>query len=211
MLAAVLDVLEASRLAGVVAVVNAAIAPAIQAERPPGPRRVYAFNPNPDGEMIESIQIGLATAGTLTADRDTTQSRDRKGAEEGGSIPAANLGVTDQRTGQPAQGPLKYGARAEGYLICPGDHPAVTVRSVDLCLAAFAASTGSIVLAVHEGRRGHPLIVPADLAAVVASWPSTARLSELRTRFADRVLEVETGEPGVLIDVDRPEDLAGFG
>ncbi len=39
MLAAVLDALDASRVAGVVAVVNADIAPAIEAERPPTARR----------------------------------------------------------------------------------------------------------------------------------------------------------------------------
>ncbi|NLX20262.1 MAG: NTP transferase domain-containing protein [Phycisphaerae bacterium] len=183
MLAAVLDTLDASRVAGVVVVVNADVAPAIEAERPPTARRVYILNPDPDGEMIESVQIGLARAGAT---------------------------ATSGPTGQPGSGELQYGQGPAGFLVCPGDHPAVTTRAVDVCLAAFAASSKSIVLATCDGRRGHPLIVPADLADVVATWPSTARLNELRTRFADRVLEVETSEPGVLTDVDVPEDLAGL-
>ncbi len=184
MLAVVLDALDASRVAGAVVVVNADVAPAIEAERPPTARRVYVLNPHPDGEMIESVQLGLARAWAT---------------------------ATSGPTGQPGSGELQYGQGPAGFLICPGDHPGVTTRAVDACVAAFAASSGSIVVAACNGRRGHPLIVPADLADVVATWPSTARLNELRSRFADRVLEVETGEPGVLTDVDVPEDLAGFG
>jgi molybdenum cofactor cytidylyltransferase len=64
-----------------------------------------------------------------------------------------------------------------------------------------------LIIAAYAGRRGHPIVLPEDLAAEVASWPASHRLSELREREPRRVLLVETGEPGVLVDVDTPADL----
>src|SRR5262249_40815348 len=61
MLATVLDALEQSRVADVVAVVHREIADAITSERPATARRVYVVNPR-DSEMIESAQLGLKAA-----------------------------------------------------------------------------------------------------------------------------------------------------
>lgn len=169
LLAAVLDALDGSRVAGVVVVVSDAVRAAIERERPAGGRRVYVTNPRPDGEMIESIQIGLAAAMQQRAD-------------------AGREGET-------------------GFMICPGDHPCLSPAAVDMCLQAFLDTPDLLVIATHQGRRGHPLILPEALAAQVARWPASRRLNELRTLYPDRVKLVETPEPGVLVDVDTVADF----
>jgi molybdenum cofactor cytidylyltransferase len=94
-----------------------------------------------------------------------------------------------------------------GCLVCPGDHPCLTRQDVDRCIAAFESAADRIVVATHAGRRGHPIVIPADLCGLVEAWPATRRLNELRELYADRVLPVEA-DAGALIDVDTPEDLA---
>lgn len=171
MLVRVLDAMEASNLAGAVVVVNSEVTTTIQTLRPLGTRRRYALNDRPEGEMIESIQIGLQTA--------IEWSKEIATCKPGGC----------------------------GYLICPGDHPCIEASVVDRCVAEFITRPDRIVVATNEGRRGHPLILPGDLARQVLSWPTSRGLNELRREYPQRVLEVEVADPGVLIDVDTPADL----
>jgi molybdenum cofactor cytidylyltransferase len=175
MLAAVLDVLETSRVQGVVAVVNPNIIGAIRGERPENPRRAYVVNDRPEGQMIESVQMGLRKARELAS---------------------ATLPLP--------RSPAPAGC---GFLITPGDHPSITTDAVDACLAAFASDPHAMVIATCSGRRGHPILLPADIAAEVLTWPTTEPLNRLRERYPDRLQYVDTGEPGVLVDIDTREDL----
>lgn len=183
MLAIVLDELEASRVAGVAAVVNAAIAGEISAERPITASRVYVVNPRPESEMIESIQLGLHAIRRYFLE----------------------IVLDDPGEGMEA---VDLDRPGTGYLICPGDHPRVTRAAVDACIDSFTADTSALVVACHHGRRGHPLVVPGDLARQVAGWPATQGLNTLAREYPDRVREVEIGDPGVLVDVDTVGDLA---
>lgn len=108
------------------------------------------------------------------------------------------------------QGPSAPMPASWGVMICPGDQPGMTTAVLDRCVQAFRENPSRIIIAVHQGRRGHPLIVPRDLAEQVAAWPPTARLSDLHQYYPDRALTVETDEPGVLVDIDRPEDLEAW-
>ena len=74
-------------------------------------------------------------------------------------------------------------------------------------IAAFATSPDRISLATYHGRRGHPMILPGDLAHEVLSWPASRGLNELRREHPDRAVEIEIEDPGVVIDVDTPADL----
>lgn len=68
MLVHLLDTLLASRVTGVVAVVNELILEPIRRERPEQARLRYALNHNPDSEMYESVRIGL---NAMPSRRDT--------------------------------------------------------------------------------------------------------------------------------------------
>src|SRR5450631_2179608 len=50
-----------------------------------------------------------------------------------------------------------------GLLLCPVDHPLVTLRLVSQLIAEFDAGKNLIVLPTHLGRRGHPVIFHASL------------------------------------------------
>jgi len=133
---------------------------------------------------------------------------DREGSEMIVSVQLGLQGVAGQLARQRVDAVL---ADDVGYLVCPGDHPGVTTAAADRCVEAFRQDTSRLVIATCRGRRGHPIILPADLARQVLAWSESERLDTLRARYPSRVREVETQEPGVLIDVDRPEDLERLG
>ena len=97
--------------------------------------------------------------------------------------------------------------KVAAYLICPGDHPGISTQTIDACLAIFRRDASRLVLAVHQGKRGHPLIIPVAIAREVVHWPATERLNTLRLRYVERVHEVDVDDPGVLVDVDTPAEL----
>ncbi len=94
--------------------------------------------------------------------------------------------------------------RGEPLVICPGDHPAIRAGTVRRLLAA--ARPGTAVVPRHQGRRGHPLVVAADLVAELPRLDPAVGLRQLLAGRADAVHELAVDDPGVLLDLDRPED-----
>jgi len=103
-----------------------------------------------------------------------------------------------------------------GLMVFPGDMPDVDAETVHACIRAFrdlavAANREDIVVAAHQGKRGHPIIVPWALTAELAEIREGG-LAQLLTRCPERVHLVERPSAGVTRDIDTPEDyLAGAG
>jgi molybdenum cofactor cytidylyltransferase len=71
-------------------------------------------------------------------------------------------------------------------------------------LARAAASPAPILRATHEGRHGHPVVFRrAVFAALRAADPAAGAKPVVR---ALAVEDVEVDDPGVLRDVDTPQD-----
>ena len=93
-------------------------------------------------------------------------------------------------------------------LVIPGDMPFVAAATV-AAVAAHAMTTGRVVIPVHEGRRGHPIALPARLRdGLLALDPTTtlkAALADLDAGVTPLLLTV--ADAGILRDVDTPADL----
>ena len=76
-------------------------------------------------------------------------------------------------------------------------------------IAALAAQLrpGRIVLPVHEGRRGHPVFLAADLFGEILDLRPNQGLNTVVRRDHRRVTEVQVAHEGVLRDVDTPEEF----
>ena len=72
------------------------------------------------------------------------------------------------------------------------------------CAARFPAS---IVVPCCEGRRGHPLVLPWDLATLVPRLPAGIGVNGLASRLANRLVEMAVPNPDLLADLDTPDDL----
>jgi CTP:molybdopterin cytidylyltransferase MocA len=90
--------------------------------------------------------------------------------------------------------------------VLPGDMPFVGVETVQ-DLLTLAARTGGIVSPCFEGRRGHPVILPADISATIPAAPASTTLKDVLEAHSSRRVDLDVPDRGVVRDVDFKEDL----
>lgn len=101
---------------------------------------------------------------------------------------------------------IRATARAQGWLILPGDMPWVrpqTVRAV----ADHLRRHGGIVAPLYAGRRGHPVGFDPAFFRELAGLTGDEGARRLLALHADRLGLLPCDDPGVLLDVDTPADL----
>ena len=89
-------------------------------------------------------------------------------------------------------------------LVLPGDMPFVRSDTVSAIIAAYQQSPG-IVLPTQGGKHGHPIALPGSLRDEIGAAGLDATLDTILKRHQTR--DVTVSDPGVLRDVDRPDDL----
>jgi molybdenum cofactor cytidylyltransferase len=99
-----------------------------------------------------------------------------------------------------------------GLLVMPVDMPLVRPETFAAVLHASAAHPSAIVRAVCGGRHGHPVIFDrGSFDPLRRAHPSVGAKAVLHA-CADRVLDIEVPDDGVLKDVDSLDDyVAVFG
>lgn len=105
---------------------------------------------------------------------------------------------------------LPVGA-TEGILVCPVDHPLISAQLVAALIAAFDSSGKMIVLPKFRGRRGHPVIFRADLYEALLAASTEVGARQVVWNHAAEVMEVETEEEGVILNLNDPESLQRAG
>lgn len=110
---------------------------------------------------------------------------------------------------------LKAGLEAvpndtDGALIVLGDMPGVTSEDIDRMIAAFDPAEGrGIVVPVHEGKRGNPVLWSNAYFDEMMRLSGDRGAKALLTEYSESVCEVELGR-GVLTDIDTPDALTAF-
>ncbi len=96
----------------------------------------------------------------------------------------------------------------DAWLLAPADHPALDADVVRRLCEAFAAQpSGSIVVPVHQGRRGHPTLIAWKHVAAVLAHPSGEGINEYLRLQQGQILEIPAPSAAVLCDLDTPEDF----
>ena len=93
-------------------------------------------------------------------------------------------------------------------LLHPADHPFVSVSVLHALLACEGAAD-QVVIPTHEGRGGHPILLPRAVAADIFAWtaPPTGGLRAYWETHPNRVARIEVpGSASILHDLDTPED-----
>lgn len=86
--------------------------------------------------------------------------------------------------------------------------PEVGPAHLDRMIAAFEPKEGrSIIVPVHEGRRGNPVLWGGELLPAFAALSGDVGARQLIADNADSVVELDLGTPAVLVDLDTPEAL----
>ena len=92
----------------------------------------------------------------------------------------------------------------DGIFIAPVDTPRVRLETLRRMLEAFPGRP--LVVPVYRGRRGHPALFASSLFPALRQAPSEIGARAVVHDQADR-LELETDDPAVVEDFDRPEDF----
>jgi molybdenum cofactor cytidylyltransferase len=97
--------------------------------------------------------------------------------------------------------------QADAWLVALGDMPYVAPSTLRALLDALAGGA-NIAAPVFEGRRGNPVAFGAlHLPALLALQGEHGARALLKTAA---VVEVAVNDPGILRDIDTPDDLASF-
>jgi molybdenum cofactor cytidylyltransferase len=98
-------------------------------------------------------------------------------------------------------------ANCDGALILLGDMPRIAPEHLDRLLDAFAAAPEAIVVPVHEGRQGNPILWPRRCFPVLTQLEGDAGAKRLIAAHREHVREVPMGTSAIFADVDTPEEL----
>ena len=99
---------------------------------------------------------------------------------------------------------------AEGALVCLGDMPLVSAAVMQRLVAAFDPEEGrAIVQPTFRGKQGNPVLWGREFFAAMSEISGDVGARQLVGRHADRLVEVEVGDDGVLRDFDTTEALKG--
>lgn len=92
----------------------------------------------------------------------------------------------------------------DAVLVTLVDVPLITAATVRLLLERARLARAPILRAVHAGRHGHPVVfMRAVFAALRDADPSLGAKAVMRDHGVE---DVDVGDPGVIEDVDTPDD-----
>jgi molybdenum cofactor cytidylyltransferase len=93
---------------------------------------------------------------------------------------------------------------APAWLVLPGDMP--LVQPASMLAVASALQQHPVAYAQYRGQRGHPVGFSAELYSELRELQGDQGARRIVARFPAFGVEVE--DPGVLVDIDTPIDLA---
>lgn len=99
---------------------------------------------------------------------------------------------------------------AEAVIIFLGDQPGISSSVVDLLIVGYRLKEKGIVLPVFQGKRGHPVLIDLKYRQEIETCPPEIGLRFLIHQHSEDILEIPVNEPGILYDIDTPEDYYRF-
>jgi molybdenum cofactor cytidylyltransferase len=88
------------------------------------------------------------------------------------------------------------------------DHPLVTAETIQALIDSFRTAPLPILIASYQGRRGHPVLFSSQVYGEILAAPLDQGAKVVVRKDPSRVREVQLNDPGILADIDTPEDYA---
>ena len=100
---------------------------------------------------------------------------------------------------------------ADAVIVHLADHPLVSPATFRALVDEYGKTASPIVVACYRGRRGHPVIFDRSVFAELMAAPEDQGARVVVNAEPERVLYVDVDDPGVVLDLDTPADLANAG
>jgi molybdenum cofactor cytidylyltransferase len=101
---------------------------------------------------------------------------------------------------------ISQGTEPEAVLLTPGDSPGLDAAIVARVIGRASDHPGLIIVPRHQGRRGHPLLLPWSLAIEIPRLPAGVGVNALLAAHPEAINAFDADDPGILADIDTPED-----
>jgi molybdenum cofactor cytidylyltransferase len=98
----------------------------------------------------------------------------------------------------------------DGILVHLVDHPYINSALVNSMIESFYRSNKLIVVPRYRGRRGHPVIFSRLLFAELLNAPVDLGAKTVVHAHHNDMLEIDTDDEGVTVDIDTPEEYQRF-
>jgi CTP:molybdopterin cytidylyltransferase MocA len=99
---------------------------------------------------------------------------------------------------------------AAAVVVLPVDLPLLAEESAAAIVRSFQENPGPLILPFHNGVAGHPVLISRELFTDVMTRPLEEGLRTLIMESARTLREVKVVDPGILIDIDTPDDYWRF-
>lgn len=97
---------------------------------------------------------------------------------------------------------------AAGAYVFLGDMPAIPPAILPSLAAALAAGAPAAAPR-YDGQRGHPVLFSAALFPQLRALTGDQGARDVLRSLGDGLALVETADPGVVLDIDRPDQIEG--
>jgi molybdenum cofactor cytidylyltransferase len=101
-------------------------------------------------------------------------------------------------------------AGAQGWIVALGDMPMVDPRTIEAVRRALERGAPMAAPYDRAGRRGHPVGFSRALREELLALGGDVGARDLLARHAAMVERIVTDDPGIFVDIDTREDLAGL-
>jgi len=100
----------------------------------------------------------------------------------------------------------QLGGNVDAVLFTPADLPSIHNSTI----ASVAGSDAAIVVPRCGGRNGHPVRVSRVIAEELLALPAGAQARDVLHQHRSETIFVNVDDPGILYDVDTPQDYEGL-
>lgn len=138
------------------------------------------------GAHIDEIRRQFAGAGAFTVLNNSRYTH--------GQVSSLKEGLRHMPTGTTA------------VLVWPVDQPLVRTDTIKKLVAAFGSGGKALAIPSFEGRHGHPVLYGLPAIQTILGLKKNQTAKEIRSIHDEQTLFVEVDDPGILIDIDTPED-----
>jgi molybdenum cofactor cytidylyltransferase len=98
---------------------------------------------------------------------------------------------------------------ADAVMLVLADQPFIYGQVINRLLNEFRNHRKGIVIPIHRGKRGHPVIISLRYRAELLALEGDIGAREIISRHSEDAHEVEVDSPLITIDIDTEEDYNG--
>jgi molybdenum cofactor cytidylyltransferase len=128
-----------------------------------------------------------------------------------GCVTIENPEYRDGMSASLRAGVLAAHESTDAYVITLGDMPLLTAVLIERLIAAFEICGRKILVPVHAGRRGHPVIISRSCREELLAIRGDVGARDLLGMHPEWVAHESVSAPGVIFDVDEAADFEGGG